>query len=376
MESWPMLPPYNGPLWLRKYSPQTTHCSSIDIPLNRFGAYLWSILTSVNYFPSACEFQAVVDAVIAACDELDGVKDNIIQAPALCKFDAGSLVGKNYTCYTDNTQRTFPPQIEPIVSKIWKGAETPQGQFLSYGLIAGANFSALFVDPNTGFAADTIQPFGISDSWVKGFLAKDYSFNTSNISLDSYSDLFLQAHLEYDSIIGTASPDLRRFKQRGGKLITWQGLADELVPPQQTILYYQGVHTLDHDLHDFYRLFFSPGVGHCTGGIGVTPDNQLAQLQAWVENGTAPDTLKAASPYKVGDTASSVVNTTMSLRSLDLCPYPQVNQYDGKGDPNSATSYSCNCTKSWLSFPGPRGKDYNFYTAPGWYGGDSSYTFI
>lgn len=39
-----------------------------------------------DYAPSPCEFQAVVSAVIEACDSLDGLLDGIIYAPALFHF--------------------------------------------------------------------------------------------------------------------------------------------------------------------------------------------------------------------------------------------------------------------------------------------------
>jgi len=71
--------------------------------------------------------------------------------------------------------------------------------------------------------------------------------------------MFLQGHLQYDSIIGDASPDLRPFKRHGGKMITWQGLADGTINPQGTQLYYQKVMALDPSAADFYRQFYSAG---------------------------------------------------------------------------------------------------------------------
>lgn len=48
-------------------------------------------------------------------------------------------------------------------------------------------------------------------------------------------------------------------------MITWQGLADNLINPQGTMLYYSKVAALDPEVHDFYRQFYSPGIGHCGG---------------------------------------------------------------------------------------------------------------
>lgn len=139
-------------------------------------------------------------------------------------------------------------------------------------------------------------------------------------------------------------------------------------------MYYQGVEALDSSVHDFYRLFFSPGVGHCMGGIGPQPIDPMAQLRTWVENGTAPATLKAGSAYSINSTSTSVVNATQNVRFVDLCPWPNVTKYNGKGNPNLASSYDCATEKGWLDFSGPNGRDYNFFTAPGWYGGDSNIT--
>ena len=92
------------------------------------------------------------------------------------------------------------------------------------------------------------------------------------IVADTGLDLFLQSHIQYDSMIGDYGPDLRPFKTSGGKMITWQGLADQIINPQGTMLYYQKVAALDSDVDSFYRQFYSPGIGHCGGGTGKILD--------------------------------------------------------------------------------------------------------
>ncbi|KAK4546787.1 hypothetical protein LTR36_001519 [Oleoguttula mirabilis] len=294
----------------------------------------FTVENNEGYAPPPCEFDAVVAAVIEACDGLDGLVDGVISAPGLCTFEAQSLVGKQYICDEDGSSRTFQQKTADVVDKIWQGARTPENQFLWYGLIKGANFSSLATNlPNSSVP----QPFPISDSWIRGFIAKNLSFDTANVSYAEFADIFLQGHLQYDSIIGDASPDLRPFKRNGGKMITWQGLADGVINPQGTQLYYRKVLALDASAHDFYRQFYSPGIGHCGGGTGVVPIDPIAQLRAWVENGTTPRHLSAASPYPVNASSAAVVSTT-NVRFLDLCPYPQVNIYKGNGDPALASS--------------------------------------
>lgn len=306
-------------------------------------------MNNEGYAPPQCEFDAVHAAVISACDALDGQIDGIISAPALCNFTATSLIGETYSC--NGTVRTFSQQTADVINKIWAGPTTTSDQCLWYGLVKGANFSGVALSQTTDNITIPL-PFGISDSWYSGFLAKNLSYTTANITYAQFEQFFLQGHIEYDSIIGSASPDLSAFSSRGGKLLTWQGLADQIIPPQGTMLYYQKVAALDANVSNWYRQFYSPGVGHCGGGTGVTPIDALGQLRGWVENGTVIETLAAGAEYPVNASSAYPVNGT-NVRFLDLCPWPAVQKYDGKGDPSAAASYICVNGTGWEMFGAP-----------------------
>lgn len=252
-------------------------------------------MNNENYAPLQCEFTAIIAATIEACDGIDGLIDGIISAPALCNFEVQSLVGQNYTCDTDGTTRTYQQKTADVVNKIWQGPRTPNGGFLWYGLTKGTNFSTLANTTVASNGSSIAVPFEISDSFYRDFLFKDLTYDTATITYAEFSSLFLQGHLEYDSTLGTMSPDLHPFKSAGGKMISWQGLADNLINPQGNMLYYDKILALDPTSHDFYRQFYSPGVGHCGGGTGVLPLDAIGALRAWVENGTAPATLAAGS---------------------------------------------------------------------------------
>ena len=147
-----------------------------------------------------------------------------------------------------------------------------------------------------------------------------------------YASLFLQGDAEYESIIGSNNPDLSAFHKHGAKLLTWHGLADNLVPSGSTLNYRQRVDALlggTEAVDDFYRLFFAPGVNHCGSGYGPIPTSAFEQLVAWVENGTVPNTL----PAQFVDVEGDVVNH-------DICKYPLVSKYIG-GDAKVAGSYIC-----------------------------------
>lgn len=141
--------------------------------------------------------------------------------------------------------------------------------------------------------------------------------------------MFHKSSQDYRGMLGTSDPDLSGFKAHGGKMITWHGMADELIHTNGSSNYYKRVMELDGDVADYYRYFEAPGVNHCLGGLGPVPGNDetLETLMAWVENGTVPETLTARS--QIGDE---------TVR--ELCLYPKQLVYVG-GVPEKAESWKC-----------------------------------
>lgn len=88
--------------------------------------------------------------------------------------------------------------------------------------------------------------------------------------------------------------------------------ADPSITPGSTLHYYEEVDATVGNVTDFYRYYRVPGLGHCWGGKGGQPEALFAQLQLWVENGTAPE-------------ASSVTITLPNNQTQHqvICPYPQ-----------------------------------------------------
>ena len=87
----------------------------------------------------------------------------------------------------------------------------------------------------------------------------------------------------------------------------------------------------DSGVHNYYRLFFAPGVAHCYGGTGAYPDTAFDSLRAWVEDGVAPDTLSATS---LKDSEGSVLKRS-------LCAYPKKQYYNETGDSRSGEGFYC-----------------------------------
>jgi len=151
-------------------------------------------------------------------------------------------------------------------------------------------------------------------------------------------------------IINAMNPDLSPFERRGGKLLQYHGSADPVVAPADSIDYFErvlarhagrtagGEQEDEHvrgsipaaEVADFYRLFFVPGMGHCSGGPGATNFDVQTPLEQWVEHGVAPDRIIAS------HSTNGAVDFTRPL-----CPYPQVARFKGTGDLTSASSFAC-----------------------------------
>jgi hypothetical protein len=163
--------------------------------------------------------------------------------------------------------------------------------------------------------------------------------------------------LKLGAALNFANPDLRPFRQNGGKLIQYHGWADPLVAPGFATEYYDSVVQFDRnhgdffdalqDTQSFFRLFMAPGMGHCGGGPGPnkfgttasvglpTADpasDMFAALETWVEEGIAPQQIVALG-----------TNTGFSPPvpfTRPLCSYPQHAVYVS-GDTNDASSFVC-----------------------------------
>ncbi|UJO19847.1 putative feruloyl esterase [Fulvia fulva] len=282
-----------------------------------------------DYVPAACELAAVHELVIEACDELDGVKDGVISAPGLCHFDAKDAVGRK-CC---SSKSTITKKTADIVNAVWAGAEQ-DGQARRPGQGRDMPFGPEQQEAiGTGGLAQTWCedgkcrqiPFMISAQWLQYFIAKDPDYNPLKMSEDEFFNFLRRSSQEYGSVMNADWTDLSEFKAAGGKMITWHGLADELLLPNTTAQYYDQVLEQDPSARDYYRYFEAPGVGHCFGGPGYYPGNVWDSLVDWVEKGKAPEELEGASPAGA---------------SRPICQYPKVARYVG-GDAKDASSFEC-----------------------------------
>ncbi|KAI9040095.1 tannase and feruloyl esterase [Aspergillus affinis] len=288
------------------------------------GYWAQQVMNDLGVYPSPCEINAFTKAAIEACDMLDGVRDGVISAPDLCHFNPHSVVGQNVSC-NDTTTRMLTKAGAHIVEAAWDGPHSPTDNIGWFGLNKDASLTGAYVTTNCSSGTCSGAPTPLLSNWFPYFVAKDPDFAIANMTVADFFAALRLSDLEYKSMLGTACPDLSGFRDAGGKMISWHGLADEIIPPNGTIAYYQEVLELDPSAHEFYRFFEAPGVGHCAGGSGPFPNEIFKELIAWVEDGVVPERLNASS-------ADGTVRP--------LCPYPSRQTYVG-GDPSEAGSFAC-----------------------------------
>jgi feruloyl esterase len=268
--------------------------------------------TDASLIPPA-KYPLIHEAAINACDMLDGVKDNVIEDPTRCKFDPRVLQCKSddsSMCLTaaqvDTAHAMYAPVVNPRTRQtVFPGFEP--GSEPGWNIVAGRQPTSLGID-----------------HW-KYVVFKDPNWDYKTLDFDK--DIALADKLDSDIGINAIETNLTPFFAHGGKLIQYHGWTDPLIPPQNSVDYYESVLKAmgASKVNGNYRLFMVPGMNHCGGGDGATTFDALAALEDWVEKGKAPAQIIASRPG----------------RTRPLCPYPSVATYKGTGNTDDAASFAC-----------------------------------
>ena len=288
-------------------------------------ASLWPevVMLSMSNYVSKAKLDAATAAAIAACDNDDGVKDGVIDDPLRCAYDPKALVGRKVG------EETFTAADAEVIRKTWEGPRTQDGRFMWYGLERGADMSAYVGTSGSPLKG---KPFSIALEYWIYYLAQDAKWDWSTLTYAGFEQLWTKSLEQYGAIIGTDNPDLARFRDRGGKVIIYHGMADQLIPAAGSIEYYKRVQQQMGGAErtaQFARLFLVPGVDHGFRGAGATPVGFNEAILRWVEEGQAPDKLMS----EKRDASGKVT------RTRPLFPYPQIAKYKGDGSTDDAASF-------------------------------------
>jgi feruloyl esterase len=137
------------------------------------------------------------------------------------------------------------------------------------------------------------------------------------------------------------NPDLSRFRARGGRRILLQPSADNAVGTPMIAEYYRSVVAIlgQRETDGFMRFYVGHGGGHNV--TGPSQIDTLSMLEAWLDGTPPPD---APVAHDI-DPA-----TQRTVRSMPACRYPAYARYNGAGDPNVASSFTCTARPDPLAF--------------------------
>ena len=294
-------------------------------------------------------------AVMKACDGIDGVTDGVINDPRACHFDVRSLLcadGKNTECLTQE-------KIDAAL-KIYAG---PKDARTGKPVYPGFPFGSEGVETRgekgfpgwSAYWADQEHPTQPSRAdFFRSWVFDDPNWNWWHFNWGSDVD-FVHAKMAHD--FDANSTDLSAFKAHGGKLIMFMGWADPVGTPFEAINYYNNVEARASGATEaarreatqsFFRLYMVPGMAHCAEGPGAvnfstatrdsTPPvsdavhDMAVALQVWVEKGEAPEAL-IATKYADADGHKIAFQRPLGV-------FPKVAKYRG-GPTELATSFEC-----------------------------------
>lgn len=308
--------------------------------------------------------QLVSNAAIDNCDMVGDVHMGYVLDPANCRYNPA--IDPEVLCESDggtnSTSACVTSAQADVFNKIWYG-HTRDGSIPSpdedngmgvelapnqtwYGATRGSSLSNYLQGPLTNsstYVALALQnpayglPLVANETGDGEDLWRDFTY----AQLENATDRGLALQPLFADI-DTDNPDLSLFRNFGGKMLMYHGLADALIKPAGSTHYYNRVMEKSEQseaVQGFFRFYLVPAMFHDFTNGTANPDavpplptnEQLYNsLTEWVERDVEPARMEI----------SNGADTIEAQRTYPLCLYPQQATYVS-GDPLSAESFTC-----------------------------------
>lgn len=281
---------------------------------------------------TAGEKTLVAQKILGACDALDGLADGMVNRLSACQPDP-----LEWACKPGQTDSCLSQDKAQYVKDIFAGPKTGAGERIyapwPYDPAMVAQFSNPFYSIFAGEASHIYtSPPTLTSDLLQYALTADMEAEFRKLSATTTT--FQRSGNDFTN---AESPNMDAFKQRGGKLIIFNGGGDTAFSMHDVTAYYDKVSARYGGVskaQDFVRAFYVPGMAHCSGGAGSTDQfDAFGAVRKWAEEGGAPDAMIA--------TARAAAGSPHPGRTRPLCAYPAEAIYNGTGDPEVAASFSC-----------------------------------
>lgn len=290
------------------------------------------------------DLKVLHEAAINTCDSIDGIKDGVIGGdPRRCKFDPEVLL-----CKSGQKKGCLSAAQIDAAKKVYDGPVTSEGRKLYFPSLVGSELGTYFTmnEPAQSIQYKTSywQYLGFYPDPGPSWKATDFDFDKD----------WKRSYVMDAVLTPMDNPDLRKLRDEGNKLMVVQGWEDAGLPaPLAVPDYYEMVERVmggRAQTQEFIRLFMIPGRSHCRGGVGAASIDMLSYMEAWVEEGKAPDMLigahiegvndkKFGMPGYYADYLRLPENIETAKFTRPHFPYPLEARYRGAGDPNDYRNF-------------------------------------
>jgi len=263
---------------------------------------------------SSGDKKLLVDAILNACDDKDGLKDGMIFNRKACQFDPAVL-----KCKGAKGEGCLSAEQVGALQRAFGGPKDS----------AGNPVYAPF--PYDADMVVELQGPGLSFLPTPGPSVLGNVLPPANLTVDQQAAR-VRASANQILTDTTTWTNLSTFSGHGGKLLFYHGTSDPWFSYLDTLGYYERM-SRDNGgreiVENWSRFYLVPGMSHCGGGPATLDQfDLLTAVVDWVEKGAAPDSVKATGRAFPG-------------RSRPLCAYPKYARYKGQGDPQDASSFVC-----------------------------------
>jgi len=286
-----------------------------ELHLGRLALNMYVNRSADSNIPQS-KYRMVHDAVLNACDALDGVKDGVIEDPGRCKFDPKTIQCEG----ADGPSCLTAAQVE-TARALYAPIKSPRS---GAGLYPALQRGSELVWNVTGGP----QPVGTAVEAFKYVVFGDPSWDWRRFDLETDFDKTVRAF----EVIETSETNLKPFFSRGGKLLMYHGWNDTQVAPQQSPKYFEAVVAKSGRsvVGKSIQLYMVPGMNHCAGGDGTDTFDKMAAMERWAASGKAPESIVA-----------SHITSGKVDRTRPLCPYGKVARWKGTGTTDDAANFAC-----------------------------------
>lgn len=290
----------------------------------------------------------VSNAILSACDDIDGVSDGMVGDPLACQ-DLFNIHRDVSTCDDPDGDGCLTYGQKSVLARIHAGAMNSNGDPLYTNFfwdpgIRSVNWlfweftASQFLDPGAVgfiFSVPPQPPTGLD--WILNWDGTGFDVDRDAPKIYATDDTYTESSMSF-----MTPPDLlmKQLHAKGGKLIVSHGTADAVFSAADTVNWYEvlSAHYKRHT-KDFARLFLVPGMAHCGNGPSCDQFELFQALVDWVELGIEPDSVVASfNPANI----DGLPDGWTEARTRPLCAYPAVPVYKGGDlDIEDASSFEC-----------------------------------